>query len=60
MAAVINQFKMELEEEEKAKHSIQGAMMQRELAEREQAIKNRAIIAKNNEELRRQRYEPFL
>ena len=51
---------MELEEEEKAKHSIQGAMMQRELAEREQAIKNRAIIAKNNEKLRRERYELFL
>lgn len=55
LADVINRFKMEIEENERRKHDMQGELMRRELAEREQAAKNLTIIAKSNEELRRQR-----
>ena len=46
---------MEVKEKERMKHDIQGEMMKRELAEREQAVKNMTIIAKSNEDMRRQR-----
>lgn len=52
---VIARFKLEVEEKERQKHDMQGEIMKRELAEREQAVQNYAIIAKNNAELRRKR-----
>lgn len=55
LAEVVKRFKLEVEEIERQKHDMQGDLMKRELAEREQALKNVAIIAKNNEELKKQR-----
>ena len=52
----MHRFTQEIEEEERKKHDIQGEVMQRELAERQQALQNLAILSKSNEELKLQRY----
>lgn len=55
VSEVIGRYTLEMEENERLKSDIKGKVMKRELAEREQALKNLTIIAKNNDELRHQR-----
>ena len=49
---VVRAFQIEIEEEEGRRNDIRGELMQREIAEREQALKNLAILSKSNEELK--------
>jgi len=52
---VIARFTAEIEEDNRKKHDIQGEIMQRELAERQQALESLAILTKSNEDLKAQR-----
>ena len=56
VAQVVRAFQLEIEEEDGRRNDIQGELMQRELAERQQALKNLAILSKSNEELKLLRY----
>lgn len=52
VSKVVRAFQIEIEEEEGRRNDIRGELMQREIAEREQALKNLAILSKSNEELK--------
>lgn len=47
---------MEIAEEDDRKTDIQGELMQREMAERQQALQNLALLSKSNEELKLMRF----
>ncbi|XP_066930515.1 small ribosomal subunit protein mS26-like [Clytia hemisphaerica] len=60
VARVVHRFTQEIESEERKKHDVQGELVQRELAERQQALQNLAILSKSNEELKLKREKQSL